>query len=188
MIVRRKIVFVDTETTGLDPTRDRIVSYCAVVWHGPGKYGPPLSRFVDPQCDVEDRVRQVNGYDADVWRTQHNATPYDKSDVANLAVMFNDATVAGSNPRFDMGFIASEANRLGIGPPAWSHRVIDLASLAAPLWLAGVVEGIGLQNSIKLFGVNPGVEHTAIDDCYASIAVWERYLELYLGATWETDE
>lgn len=180
----QKIVFVDCETTGLNPDTDQIISYCAVQWNSRQNVGPSVGSLVMPTIEPPDEVKAINRFDRSMW-AKCGAKAYSHVDAAKLADILDAAIIAGSNPSFDRAFIASEAKRLGFESPRWTHRSIDIASLAAPLLVIGELEKTGLEHVAKFLGVSLKDYHDAVTDTYIAIECFERLLDLYLGDAWQ---
>ena len=46
------LLLLDTETTGLDPARDRVVALAALPWRGRAAEAPGLDTLIDPGCPI----------------------------------------------------------------------------------------------------------------------------------------
>lgn len=113
-----QLVVLDTETTGLDPERDRIIDIGAV------RLGPDLvatGRFqtlVDPGVPVPLSITRLTGItDADVREAPGFVEAY-----AGLRRFAGDAMLAGHNVGFDREHLAAAARRAGLPPPGARGR------------------------------------------------------------------
>lgn len=169
-----RIVFCDTETTGLSPDHCAVISYCAAVWND-GDVTALTHRKVLPWdgAVITPEACRVNGYNAPGWAAE-GATPLNAEDIKTFHEYLNGAVVGGSNVGFDKGFIAAECRRLGAQPPRWNHRNADTSAMAFPLVVAGAVENAGLAALAEYFGVTHERPHDAVSDVEATIQVFER--------------
>lgn len=177
-----RIVFCDTETTGLDSSRAAIVSYALAVWND-GEVTARVSRKVMPHAGAEitPKAVQVNGYHPDDWKAA-GAMAMGPDDLKTFHEYLSGAVVGGSNVAFDKGFIAAACERLGGKPPRWNHRDADTGKIAFPLWAAGLVESTGLESLVKYFDLGNVYTkpHDAECDVNATIAVFEALCDLLL--------
>ena len=109
-----QLVVLDTETTGLDPERDRIIDIGAV------RLGPDLEirdRFVtlvDPGVPIPLFITRLGGIaDADV-----RGAPAFPEAFAALREFAGDAVLVGHNVGFDRDHLAAGARRAGLPPLA----------------------------------------------------------------------
>ena len=109
-----QLVVLDTETTGLDPERDRIIDIGAV------RLGPDLEvrdRFVtlvDPGVPIPLFITRLGGIaDADV-----RGAPAFPEAFAALRQFAGDAVLVGHNVGFDRDHLAAGARRAGLPPLA----------------------------------------------------------------------
>ena len=108
---------VDVETTGLDPSSDRIISVAVVrarfadLRENPdGLHGTTMDVVVNPQCRIPRDASRVHGFtDSDVA---------DKGPFSDVAQQFRDfigdLPVIGHNVSFDKRFLSSEFKRAGV--------------------------------------------------------------------------
>lgn len=115
-----RLVFLDLETTGLDPLRH---SVWEIAWAVEDE--PISSALVAHQIVTADpEALNMNGY---YDRQQPSISP--RAAIQAELMMRRDlrgATVVGSNPAFDTAFLR---NRWGDAP--WHYRLFDIAAYAA---------------------------------------------------------
>lgn len=175
-----RIVFLDTETTHLDPSTGGLVSMAMRVWND-GDVTAKYDRLIVPWggATITPEACRVNGYHPTEW-AQRGATPLTLADVKEWHSWLGGAVVGGSNVPFDKGFIAAECVRLGGQAPRWSHRNADTNAMAFPLVAAGMIENAGLAALAAYFGVEHAKPHDAGSDVDATVAVFEALCDLYL--------
>lgn len=156
------LVFLDTETTGLDPDRHEVWEIAYAV-----EDGPIQRSIVVHQTATADAVAlRMNHYweiDQASLPMTRDATEFEEGARADLA----GATLVASNPSFDTAFLRA---RWGCEP--WHHRKIDISTYALPLF----GEMLGLYKIAERLGVD-APDHTAAQDvatlraCYRALEV-----------------
>lgn len=172
------LVYLDTETFGLNPSRHEVWEIAYAVGDGPVK-----SSFVTHQPPTLDDTTipavRINGYlerypgkpDA---VTRGNWEEFE----GQLRLALTGATLVASNPSFDTAMLRQR----WFGEEPWHHRKIDIASFALPI--VGMKNGKpkGLYDIAEALGVQVP-DHTAAGDvftlreCYRKL--WDRYNELH---------
>ena len=145
------LVFLDTETTGLDPERHEVWEIAYAVDDGPILYGVVHHslRYADPTA------LRLNEY-----ASRGVVATY--SDIEPLCrTALDGATIVGANPAFDTAFLRS---RWGIAP--WHHRLWDIEAYAAGVLGLSLVPGLsGLALRLRADGHEiPEPDHTAAGD------------------------
>jgi hypothetical protein len=169
-----RVVVVDLETTGLDPDRHELYEFAVVtenggmwsawVWPDLTVADPAalrLGRFYERKPDdLEHRAGSAVVQGSDGWEV------CDSWDVAErLACEFSGAHLAGACPWFDAAFLERFLHRHGHAP-AWSHRLIDVESMALPV--LGLAVSPGLSEIARLLEIDPDPDqaHTATGDAW----------------------
>jgi DNA polymerase-3 subunit epsilon len=178
--MQREIV-LDTETTGLDPTRgDRVIEIGCVELLNRIPSGREFHRYVNPERDVPAEAEAVHGLST--------AFLADKPVFARIAREFldfigNDPLVI-HNAAFDVGFLNAELARLRLGPIR-PERVIDTLALARRKHPGGAST---LDALCKRYGIDTTkrVKHGALMDSVLLAGVYiellgERQATLVLG-------
>lgn len=121
------LVALDFETTGLSPSRHRVVEIGAVLFTSKGKILEEFHTLVNPMCRVG--ASEIHGIrDSDVLDA-----PGFAEIIPKLVPLLNGNTVVAHNKAFDLGFLANELQRAHISV---SHLdalcTLQLVSFAKP--------------------------------------------------------
>lgn len=163
---QRDLVFVDLETSGLDPEKHEILNLAAVrVRSDFSKVVGKVDRLVRlerPQ-DAEREALEVNRYNPQEWR---QAVPARVAlvEFGELMRPTEEVLVIGHNAaRFDWPFIRRgfEREKLVALDPKY---VIDTGSLAWPLVAKGIVDSISLERLCSVYGISNVGAHRAMAD------------------------
>ena len=156
---RLPLVAIDCETTGLNPKRDRIVSFAAVRIDAGLRVAeqPALDLLIDPGVEIPARSTAVHGID----RSHLAAAPSFEKAFSDLAGSLHGAVVIGHFIGFDLAIIGREAARARL--PWHEPPSFDTANLAAA---AGYPpEHLDLTEMLARLGIEPrGRRHSAAGD------------------------
>jgi ATP-dependent DNA helicase DinG len=157
-LVEDDLVFVDVETTGFDPGRDRLVEIGAVRARGPEVLGT-FRTFVDPGGPLPDHITRLTGItDEDLA-----GAPDAPSAVADLIAFAGAADLVGHNVSFDRAFIERAAG--GPLPGRWLDS-LELSRIALPR-----MRTHRLPDLADAFDLAAAV-HRALDDAQATYGLW----------------
>lgn len=144
----REIV-LDTETTGLDPSRgDRLVEVGGVEMVNLVQTGRRLHLYINPERPMPEEARRVHGLD-DAFLADK---PVFAEVVEEMLEFFGDARLVIHNAEFDMRFINAELTRLGF-PAIPMSRSLDTLAMArrrfpgAQATLDALCRRFGIDNS-----------------------------------------
>ena len=174
----RPLVFLDLETTGLDPMADDIIEVAAM-------RVDPISLSVEgcfetkvapsPGVLVDPRAAELNGFRAEDW----SEAPECRNVLPLLARFIEGCLIVGHNPAFDWAFLSTAFRRLGVRRPSVGHHLIDTASLAWPVLRYGFVTSLSLRDLCDHYGISNAGAHHALEDV---VRTYELFLRL-LGET-----
>jgi DNA polymerase-3 subunit epsilon len=155
------LVFLDTETTGLDPAHHEVWEVAVAIDDKPiiQVYQLPHSlRTADPQA------LSLNGY----WGRANVNRATDAYDL-ELRDLLAGATIVGSNPAFDTAFLRA---RWGIAP--WHHRLLAVESMAFAVFGYETPKGMAaIADDLRDKGHDiPEPDHTAAGDVSTLRAVF----------------
>lgn len=170
---------LDTETTGLIPAVDRVVSIGAVRVCGGRLYrGMSFDRLVRPGVPIPARSTAVHGI-TDAMVTDAEVFP---AVFAGLAPLVRDTVWVGHNIAFDIAMLRQECALAGL---SWAEPVaLDTLLLASALKLEA--PGLSLENLAAHFSVDVHGRHTALGDSLVTAEIFIRMLPLLAEAGVET--
>lgn len=162
-------IIVDTETTGLDVTRDRVVSLGAVCAHGTRLYkSRMMDDLVDPGVPIPPVSTAVHGITDDMVRDAR-AFPEVWADFQRLAI---NRVVVGHNVPFDLTILRSECRR---HDRPWEDLVfidtLRLASLLNP-----TLGRFDLETLAGIYQIDLQGRHTALGDALVTAELFFRMI------------
>jgi DNA polymerase III epsilon subunit-like protein len=184
-----RTLIVDTETTGLDPSRHEIWELAVIDRESGTGY---LWRLKPDLVKADPGALRVGRYyerTGDMCRTcrpgrVHDLTLDEGDDAAewsgpealaaHLAPLLDGATIIAANPAFDAGFLTAFLNHHGEAA-TWHYRLRDIGSMAwgwlqahhLPHHLAVPDMSAGTDDLARELGVEPEKfeRHSALGDC-----------------------
>lgn len=156
---RLPMIAIDCETTGLNPRRDRIVSFAAIrIATGLQVQEPPvLDLLIEPDVEIPERATAVHGID----RARLAGAPSFSTAHDRIVESLKGCVVVGHFVGFDLAILAREAARAG--KPWREPPSLDTASLADTLGCRA--DSIDLEVLLARAGVaTKGGRHTAAGD------------------------
>ena len=164
-----KVLGFDTETTGLNPRKDRIVQYAFI---GRNVDGSSVSRteLIDPEIRIPEGSMRVHGIsNEDV--IGHGSFSVHARDIGEL---IDGAIIIGHNVKgFDWRFIEFEFMRIGEIVPT-PHALVDTLELARALKIPGRHT---LGHLCKRYGIGLDRAHSADADAAATLVLLWRMIE-----------
>jgi len=164
-IENTKFIFVDTETTGLNPRSARICEIAAVTSVGFEEIRP-YSQLINPEQLIPAEVSVIHGITDDMVRD----APSFRDIAHEVLDMFEDAVLVGHNVRFDISFISAELGRAGLRMPR--VRAADTLAMAKK---SGKFKSNRLGAIVEALHLPAGRWHRALADVQMTRQVF-RYL------------
>ena len=161
----------DTETTGLNPRKDRIVQYAFVGVDANGER-VVIDSLVDPCMPIPPSSTRVHGI---TNKDVQGHTPF-KGHTEVISGLLGNAVVVGHNLRkFDWKFLEMEYIRCGRSLPK-PYRMIDTLELARTLRIPGRHT---LGSLCSRYGIILDRAHSADADAAATLVLLWKILEEY---------
>ena len=166
----RYIAF-DTETTGLDPDKDRIVELGAVVFEN-SKPAASFQSYVNPGIRISPEVSALNH----ITNEMLEAAPSEEAVYQQFLEFINDAAneetvICGHVAAFDLSFLCRTLDRLGL---AGQFRFVDTRQLAT---MIPGLEHHGLGAVAEYFGIPHENAHHAKEDALTSGRILREILD-----------
>lgn len=181
-----KILFIDTETGGLDPHKHHLLTIGVCLWeNGAIHYReefPVWQSGYNLVC--QDSALEINKIDLD----EHMDIALDPAVVVNslriiakmLTVGDKKPVVGGHNVQFDIGFLKAMFERCG---EKWndyfSHRTVDTKGVLQFLSVAGIYgdESTSLDSALQYYKIPvEGQRHSALADALATANLFSKLL------------
>lgn len=189
MSAKRKLLIIDTETGGLDPMKQSILSLGAVVWNQGSIDDTFYVEIAEPEIIAEEAALKVNGMVVDTLREQGSSPSLAIAGLENFLLKNNlgtRVTLAGHNVSFDVGFL-QRLYRLAAKDygKRFSHRALCTMTAAMLLEQAGKLDqrSLGLNALCAAYGIvirEEGKEgrHNALEDAVATAKLLTKLLSL----------
>lgn len=171
---QKPMVFVDTETTGLDPVVNEILEFAAV------KGNETLCMKIKPRRihTAHPKALEVNGYNEAEW----GKDAVDISVAApKIAAFLRDSVFTAHNAKFDVDFINAFLKEAGINERI-DYHVVDTAGLSYFLLVRKGAESVSLAPVCSLIGIPPEPSmHRALAGAMTCKAVYEKMGKMTFG-------
>jgi DNA polymerase III subunit alpha, Gram-positive type len=167
------LVWVDTETTGLNPSIHEVIEIGLVVVKGDTleEIDRYYSKVAPDHIETADeRALLINHYSWQGWQD----APQKEVVVAEIGRFFSeDHVLCGHNVEFDIAFIESMFKRCDLEPPKYAG-IIDTKRVAKSLNVKSASYRLGAL--CQKFGIEQERAHCALDDVVANVELF-RHLQ-----------
>jgi DNA polymerase III epsilon subunit-like protein len=180
-----KILFIDTETGGIDPASHSLLSLALVVWKELEVRATIEILVNDGVLNVTEKALEINGI---------NLSEHKKKAVSPVLALqqldqFLDIhfsrdekiILGGHNINFDVNFLNAFLIRNGYNfQQRFSHRFIDTSSILFYLYLTGKLKRklTASQDAFDYFGITVPGRHTALGDAFATAQLFGKLVSI----------
>ena len=157
-------VALDLETTGLEPSKDRIIEVGAVkVRDGEviGEYGT----LINPQMEIPQRITELTGISNDMVKGK----PYITQVLRELLDFCEGLPLLGHNLMFDYSFVKHQAVNAGMEFEKKGMDTLKLARVLLP-----ELPSRSLQNLRMYYEIPQKDAHRALEDARTTYLLYER--------------
>ncbi len=172
----KNLVFIDIETTGLNPEEHEIIEIGCLVVNGQTfevktKYHARINPKHPDRWDT--KAKELIGYSRRKW-----SNTKELSNILNkINKLSSGGILAGWNVSFDWSFLRKAFEHLSMTPQFDYHR-IDVMSIAyAALYLKPKVESLSLRKVAVSFGMSLPETHRAMDDIKATYEIFKKIMK-----------
>lgn len=149
-----KMVLLDCETTGGNPTYNRIIEIGLLVIEN-GKLVKRWQSFVDPETSLPPFIQKITGISPGMLV----GAPIFSDLSHELLELLEGRTLVAHNARFDYGFLKNEFTRIGV-----KYSTKPLCSVKISRSLYPQFKRHGLSHIIQRFNLQIENRHRAMDD------------------------
>ena len=157
-----KLAFLDLETTGTSPTRDRIIEV-GILRVEDNVMTDKFESLVDPDVYLPPEITMLTGIQSE----ELNLAPTMRAIKDKIDELTQDAVVVAHNARFDISFLKAEYDRLG---DSFKNKSLCTARLSRSLFPR--FRRHNLDSIIERYGFDPGLRHRAFSDAKV---LWDFY-------------
>jgi DNA polymerase III subunit epsilon len=180
-----RLLFIDTETGGLDPDKHSLLSIAMVIWEDMEIVDSKEILINDGILSVTKEALAVNRIDIE----KHKQSAVSSSQAVDHIFAFigkhfpgkGKITLAGHNVHFDAHFLRSflSANNKDFSK-YFSHRMIDTSSILHYLYLLGQIsqKAVSSDEAFAFFNIQVLGRHTALGDAIATAELFTKLLGL----------
>jgi len=180
-----KILFIDTETGGLDPTVHSLLSIAFVVWQDFTIIDSKEFLINDGVLNATPEALKINGIDIQEHK-KHSIEPNAAIKEMNsfLSIHFDDhekISLGGHNINFDVNFLKQFLSKNNFPyHRRFSHRIVDTATILYYLYLADKIKQktISSAEAFSFFGIAVDGRHTALGDAIATAKLFTVLLRI----------
>jgi DNA polymerase-3 subunit epsilon len=168
-----RIVFIDTETTGLVVGQHEVIEVAIITEHEDGTVERWESKVAPQRIeDAHPRALEINGYTPEAWEGAPTA-----SEVAPaVSERLKGAVVCGHNVNFDIRFLTALLSNAGIEQELSHRGVIDTITLAHEHLKPTGLRSVSLINCRRWLGWSEAGAHTALADAEAARRLYHSLL------------
>jgi len=180
-----RILFIDTETGGLDPNTYSLLSIAFVLWKDFSIIDQIEIPINDGIFNVEKKAMEINKIDLE----KHRIIALEPKEAIKKMKDFlfkhfsrdQKITLAGHNINFDVNFLRMflEKNDEKFDN-YFSHRFVDTSSILYYLYLAGKLKKrtISSDEAFKMFKIKVDNRHTALSDAIGTANLFTELISL----------
>lgn len=185
-----RLLFIDTETGGLDPEKHSLLSVGLVVWDSIlNECYSAEYRLKSENYRITKAAQRINKLtDSDFNDSIAPQTLIKKFEEIKEKYFADYAAIplAGHNTQFDVQFIKKmfKDNRRSFDN-IFLHRIVDTYSVLKFLQDAGIITNTinSSAQAFKYFGITVDGRHTALGDAKATMRLYEEMLQLLNSKT-----
>lgn len=179
------MLFIDTETGGLNPNKHSLLSLAMVIWEDMEIIDSQELLINDGILSVTKEALSINKIDIEKHKQAAISSPQANEKIflfiSKHFPQQRKITLAGHNVHFDANFLRFFLFKNNKDfSKFFSHRIIDTSSILYYLYLAGYIKNraVSSDEAFDLFGIKVEGRHTAIGDAIATAKLFTRLLYL----------
>lgn len=173
-----KIIFLDTETGGIDSKVNSLLSIGLVIWENKKIIFEKEFLVKEYQYNVTPKAMEINKINLDELRENGLEKSQIKKEIIKIVKKnFEDkAILAGHNISFDISFLKNIFTKDEFAE-LFSYRTIDTASIMKYLSIKKNIILNSLDDAIKYYNLKIEKRHSALGDALVTARLFNKLLE-----------
>jgi len=163
------VVTVDLETTGLDPTKDEIISIGAVKRESGAKI-EQFYRLVEIEHSVPPKITELTKITSAMLKSDGVGLSLSLQDLRDFV---EDNVIVGYNLRFDEAFLTNSSRK--VGQPEFSNRMLDLMPVVKKA--NKFLDNYRLQTVMDEYDIKNEEPHNSLADAQATFELAAKLIE-----------
>lgn len=181
--MKEDLIFIDTETGGLDPDVHSLLQIGYVIENPNWQTHRNEMVISKHNYTTTEQAMKINNLDLDFIREVGNTEDYAVREIINhiARTCTTKPVVIGHNVNFDIGFMKAIFKRTGYDyESTFNHRVVDTMSILRALNHAGIIPDTACNSAgaFKFFGIDNENAHTALADAKATRELYWRLISI----------
>lgn len=156
---------VDTETTGLDPQKNRLIEIAAIRVRG-GKEVARFETLVKPGRKLSRKIIELTG----ITDEELKDAPAQQDALQRFMAFLNDDMIVAHNATFDVNFIYDSLQRCEL--PPLKNNFVDTLRLAK--YVLPDMDDYKLSSLAEHYKISQPIAHRALADCETTIQVLQK--------------
>lgn len=173
-----KLIFLDTETGGIDPRVNSLLSIGLVIWENKKIITEKEFLVKEKNYNVTAQAMEINKINLDELKKKGLEKSEIKKEITNLVKnnFKEKAILAGHNINFDISFLKKIFEEKEFSE-IFSYRSIDTASIIKYLSIKKGLDLNSLDDAIKYYNLKVNERHTALGDAIVTAELFNKLLE-----------
>ncbi len=176
------LAFIDTETTGTDPSRHEIIELAVIIARQVPREGMGPKIEIIEECEwkikperieqAEEQALRVNGYNEVDWMFAEER----KKAMEEFAKKTHSCTFVSHNLVFDYAFVTKAFEETGVDNRMHYAKLDTISVAFARLYDAPQADKFSLKSLCDLLKVENTKAHTALADTRALVEVYKKLM------------
>jgi len=180
ILAGRYLVVLDTETTGLDPVKERLTEFGAILIDPNRSQVMEFDTLINPEVDVPENITQITGITNEMVSTAPTFKTA-STDIYNI-ISYKNPVIVAHNAQFDIGFLRESFKRIGIDFELICTDYLCTRNFAKEFAKQGKYDNKGknaLEHLAKnVFGIPDPGHHRALNDVTVCYELLKKLIEL----------
>lgn len=164
------VVSIDVETTGLDISKDKIISIGAVKYSHSSQQLKTFYRIIKLDCDISEKISKLTGLTNEILVNDGVEL---KDALAELRKFIGDRLIVGYNLSFDYNFLSKEYEE--VGQKIFMNDLKDLLPVVKKM--DKFLDNYKLSTVLQKYNIENSQPHNSLSDAQATLKLLKKLIE-----------